>query len=524
MRIRTFATLVVRLTVVSVLAVTIYAAVPSKAPPPRTPPPTIPLITRAIADDVGTFGQYVALVSFVTQVPTNSAEDVALGRRGKTLSQLHVWISGEEITDAEILSDTVVNVGGVVLVDVGAPVDPFTPKLDPAVSTWLHDLATARRGWTYRFVAGDHVLCRISGEFDDAAMINPDAALAAAVAARDPKDGQPLLHEEMSKMADLFTGPHASKLVVVGSKPPVWVPRELTEWLSRLPGEEAGADGASSATPRIDESRHRLLGREAQWAVTVGDGAALRELAEWIAAGLVVPVIVKGQTTAAPAASPPAAVKPVTAKPQQQMAAKGESSVPQTKIPVNDDPLPEAWRPLAHGVEDLFARARPIHSATEFLVAYPPASFREHRGVLRVPLNGLQRPASGAYMAEVALQSGGQLYRSRETNIIDRAATTWRPPLLWIYIFAIFLASLGVVSYLFLSHREKSELNSHHAAFSRNIAFGCAGGLFALCTSLVAESESLSLLTAASAFGCGCILLVLGCRFLVQHHRFEQAV
>jgi len=73
---------------------------------------------------------------------------------------------------------------------------------------------------------------------------------------------------------------------------------------------------------------------------------------------------------------------------------------------------------------------------------------------------------------------------------------TWRPPLLWIYIFAIFLASLGVVVYLFLSHREKSELNAHHAAFSRNIAFGLCRRLFALCTSLVAESESLSLLTA----------------------------
>src|SRR6266498_2386523 len=121
MRTRTFATLVVRLTAVSLFATAIDAAARSDAPAQRTPPPATPLITRAIADDVGPLGQYVALVSFVAQVPTNSAEDVALGRRGKTPSQLHVWISGEEITDAEILSDTAVNVGGVVLVDVGAP-------------------------------------------------------------------------------------------------------------------------------------------------------------------------------------------------------------------------------------------------------------------------------------------------------------------------------------------------------------------------------------------------------------------
>jgi len=105
-------------------------------------------------------------------------------------------------------------------------------------------------------------------------------------------------------MADLFTGPRASKLVVVGSKPPVWVPRELTEWLSRLPGEEAGTDGASLATPRIDESRHRLLGREAQWAVTVGDGAALRELAEWMPRASSCPSSSRATPTAANRAKP----------------------------------------------------------------------------------------------------------------------------------------------------------------------------------------------------------------------------
>jgi hypothetical protein len=489
-------------------------AAPQKASPSPGAVPTKPLITRAVADDVGLMGQYVATISFMVQVATGSAEDLALRRNGKIPPQLHVWLSGEEMTDGEILSDTPVAVGGLVLVDIGPPSEPFAPKLDPAVSSWLRAVAAERRGWTYRFVAGDHTRCRISREIRDGAMSNPDKALSDAVAKRDPKDGEPFFHEEMSEMADLFTGKHANKLVVLGTKPPVWVPRELTEWLSRLPGEEAEIAGASTS-PRIDESIHRLLGREAQWAVSVGDGATLRELAELIAARVVVPVIVKNRTGSVIVAGTSSPTKSATPKP---------TSVESNGAQANDDVLPEAWRPLSHGVEELFARAQPFHSVADFLAANPHASFQEHRVVVRVPLSGLQRPASGAYVAEVALQSGNQLYRSRETTILDRAATTLRPPLLWVYIFAIVLVTGAVLAYLNYSHREKSELSADHAAFSRNVAFGCAGGLFALCTSLVGESESLSLLTAASAFVCGGILAALGFRYLVQHHRFEQAV
>src|SRR5437879_3805149 len=117
MRVRTVVSLVMCLIIVTFLPSTITAA------PRETPPPTTPLITRAIADDVGPWGQYVAVISYVAQVAKGSTEDVALSRVGKAPQQLRLWISGEEVADSEITSDTAVDVDGLVLIDVGVPVD-----------------------------------------------------------------------------------------------------------------------------------------------------------------------------------------------------------------------------------------------------------------------------------------------------------------------------------------------------------------------------------------------------------------
>src|SRR5205085_11821785 len=143
------------------------------------------------------------------------------------------------------------------------------PHLSAKIQQWVKRLAEIRQDWTYRFIAGDDKGCLVSPELTDpklrAAMQRqlvaaPDQALMMPEYAPSAED--------MEKMVALF-GKRAHTLVVLAPEAPSWLPREVTEWMTR-------------DVPLADRKPH---GVSEQIRVRAADANAIHEIADWIRVG-----------------------------------------------------------------------------------------------------------------------------------------------------------------------------------------------------------------------------------------------
>jgi hypothetical protein len=361
-----------------------------------------------------------------------------------------------------------------VLIDLGPPVTTFQPRLSAAMTDWITTLAakgkSANPQWMFQFIAGDQNICRLSQSFpasEVAARIAPAALKKLAVA-----KGLPLNQEVLLDMKRLFSddqpgtsrsGDHQAKthtLVVLSSSPPVWIAREATEWFTRDP--DAG------------EPERKVLGRDAQWRLKIGESSVIRDISDWIAAGHLVPIVIA-------------------------------SGAPH--------PLPPEWVSLRHGTEEVLARFHTFRSPDELLASGLLDEKVEHRGSFRIPLTQLQRPASGVYSIQLtANDTKGGNYRSREMDAVDRAFSTWRPWLLWAYgiLMGIVTISLVITWVAHYNGKEPADLNTEFSDLVFKIGSGFGLLTLGVCTRLISNTDKPSLWISLVALIAGIAALIIG--------------
>jgi hypothetical protein len=393
---------------------------------------------RSNADDT----EYRATVRYVARVPADSELEMTFRNLNlgapKRRKPFSVTVSGKDVSEHISWSEPeAVQVDYLALIDVGPPGN--TPILTKTVTDVIRQLAlsdTKSKGprWRFRFISGDDRECRLTDDLPAEALAsNPVHVLEAEVAKARP--GQlPFPEEDMETLLPLFEGKPSHVLVVIAETPPLWFPREATEWLSR--------DDAAPA-------ERRFRGFETQSHVRIGIPSAAARLAEWISAGHVVPVFTSGRL-----------------------------DVPGETPHVSN---------LRAGTEEVFAR---VKTARLQALLNPKHTLVEYRGILHVPLMHAQRPPSGVYDVQIALVANKERVTSREAPIAERASLSWLPRQMAFYSRVILGSALALLVLLFVSHlrRGVAHIDSEFARTARNATFGFAAAAFGLATGLVGES------------------------------------
>jgi hypothetical protein len=350
----------------------------------------------------------------------------------------------------------------------------------------VKELAAKRPDWNYRFIAGDHNACLISppmmntkdrSAFQKELAANPAQALTL-------KSGVPV-PEVMPQMVDLFSA-EAHTLVVVAPQPPSWLPREVTEWMTR--------DVA------LGERKPRGL-RE-QFRVRAGDADAIHEIAEWIRLGHLHIAIVPDDPGQA-----------------QSKQAGAKQTAPQ-KPPSPVTP-PQASSPilLRHGVEDILTGQKPLESPEQLIDQLRPALV-EYRGKATASVSELQRLASGPYTAELEITVDDVSFWTREVPILDRAIRNWSPQLLQHYKIYIPMVSGGILLLILLVEgvRKKGLFDHDFPQKSRNCIFACAAATFAIASNLTTNTTSrLQYVACCAALISGGVLAMVGVIYWVAY-------
>jgi hypothetical protein len=426
-------------------------------------------------DDIG-HGDVGASITFIVRAPKNSK-----------LSVQSVRVSGKEIVSDSVKWDAPVDVGTIVLIDAGTPGSVHLPlALDP----WVKELASKRPDWKYRFIAGDQNGCLVSRDLTKDSKRESFQKRLTQAPSQALSDNPPVA-EQMQEMVALFST-DAHRLVVLAARPPVWLPREITEWMTR--------------DPRLTQEDRKTRGQRQQFKVRSGDAEAIHEIAEWIRSGHLRIVIVPepNLTGGALLSATPANV---TMQTPQEVA--------------------DRWTPLRHGVEDILMGLRMPESAGQLLNDETPAQFAEYRGTLKAPMSELQQLTSGAYTAEVTFSAGNTSIPTPVTPMIDRAVKNWTPELLRKYDYLPYVALFLIVAIL-IAERLRARLKYFDADFtetSRNCIFACAGLVFAIASNLTTTTSSRQQYeTSRNSLLCGSLLVVLGIIYWIGYeHRLKTA-
>jgi hypothetical protein len=426
----------------------------------------VPLLIAPEADDVNDHSDFVALLPYVVRVPEASAIARTLQALAASppaaatavTAPFRVRISGEEVsTGIRWDHPKRIPVDHLVLIDVGTP---GKPVLEARVFEAAQRIATAQTTaapgrWTFRFIAGDERHCILSDILTPRNLVTMRADNALQRVALKP--------EVMEAMAKLFDGgPRTHVLVVIAPTPPVWLPRESTEWLSRDMKE------------KLSNAQRRSLGSEVQAQVRTADASGIAKLTDWIAGGHLIPIIVD-------------------------------------PVPPEQSPQSEGLR---LGVDEALARMT-LPKLDD--LSRPMPSLVEYSGTVVVPLAHIQRPASGGYNAELTLVAGKESVKSRETAIVERAVRSWMPRQLIVYRNVIRWSALLLVVMLAVAHswRGLGDLNDELAHETRNAAFVFVGLAFGLAATLVGEGYlQFSVSTEAMKLGVFLTFLAIGLWFL----------
>jgi hypothetical protein len=436
-----------------------------------------PLLTAAEADDVGDHSEYVARITYVARVPEHSKIDNALAtlaasndQPNRPPSPFQVRVSGEDLSGLIRWSKPArVPVDHLVLIDVGAPQLGKIPTLAPQVAEALRAIARAHlksasgSSWRFRFIAGDERLCRLSGDISIANLATDPLTALKRAAGTPTKTELPLNEEKMLDMADLFGGQHrSSALIILAPAPPVWLPRESTEWLTR--GD------------KLSRASRKHLGLLMQSQIRAGDAAAITKLDDWVTSGHLLPLIVE---------------------------LPGSSRGPADTLGV--------------GVEEALARVS-LPTLTE--VTLPEtAAMREYRGTVDIPLTHVQRPPAGGYDVALDIVAGGERVTTRETAVIERAIRSWLPRQLQVFRFVVLLSAILLLVVLVVTHLRHwvADFDEDLAQESRNATFVFAGLAYGLAASLVGEGY-LQYAVSSEAVVVGVILTFLGIGFWLLRH------
>lgn len=442
-------------------------------------PHPAPLLTAAEADDVGDRSEYVAKIAYLARVAAHTPIDEALKNLAASTQHLpqsppppfHVSVSGEDLSALiRWTKPSHVPVHHLVLIDIGPPRPGTVPKFPAYFATAVQKLAHAHAqptkdaAWTFRFIAGDERLCRLSGDIAAATLASdPQAALNAA-AGKLEKTDLPFLEEKMLDMVRLFGGRGLSHtLVIVSEAPPVWLPRETTEWMTRGEG--------------LSRADRKALGLLMQSQVRAGDAAAMAKLADWVMGGHLLPVVL-GPPNVASAAS-------------------------------TDN--------LRIGVEEALARA-PVPAIAD-LNASGQTVVNEYSGTVDIPLTHVQRPSSGGYDVQLAIGAGDEQVITRAIPVVERAQRSWLPRQLQTYRFVVLVSAVLLLAILLATHilHWVADLDEEIAQESRNATFVFAGLAFGLAASLVGEGY-LQYAVSWEAVVVGVGLTFLGIAFWLSLH------
>jgi hypothetical protein len=394
-------------------------------------------------------------VDFVVRMPPNT-----------TLHDVTLAVSGLQVLP-KIEYRELVGVSPRFLIDLGPPVANAEPELPDETIRWVRRLAkegqSAKPQWRFQFISGDHSVCRLSRDLDASEVEKYLDRNELRKLTHADGTGLPFEREKLMDMARLFhqqTQTHT--LVVLATEPPTWLSREITEWLTR--SDE-------------DEPARKAEGRDIQWRVRSGDAAALREISRWIAAGHLVPVMIARSAS--------------------------QNTAPE-------------WLPLRHGTEELHFRAPSYKTPEELIASGLLRPMVERRGAMRVPLDQLQRSASGAHEVQLTVKDGrGTEYRSPKISVTEHAWRAWRPILIWIYIGVMAVATILLVSGAVRYHGKRGA-DDLDAAFSDLMAKTCwayAAVTIAVCTTLVSNADGLSFGLSVAALGATIVSILIGVLF-----------
>jgi hypothetical protein len=445
------------------------------------------VVTTAEADDAPAHEEHVATVSYVARVQEGTELQKMLdglqpGTALTTSGPFHVHVSGKDVTsivwDRPIRSE----VDYLVLIDVGAPHPGLRPTLSTAMASAVQALAAAHlpsaseavARWRFRFIAGDEKLCRLSTDLPVADLATDPARVLASRVKDMKSENLPFAEERMAEMIPLFDGnpmdasglaTPSHVLLVVADAPPVWFPRETTEWLTR--------DGSSVPT-------RKLRGFAVQTQVRAGDTPTANRLAELVAAGHAIPLIIAS-------------------------AGGGPRS-----------------SQLHAGVDEVFARVA-LPKLTDF-TAPPVHRIVEYQGTLRVPLTHVQRPAVGAYEVEVEMIAAKEHAASHATPIVERALHSWLSQQLVVYHRVIVGSGAVLIALLILASVLSwvGVVDPEFAQEARNATFVFAGLAFGLAAGLVGDGYQRYSVSGEAVF-IGVSLALLGFVLWLAHHAYVLA-
>jgi hypothetical protein len=398
-------------------------------------------------------GDCVAEVKYA--IRTTRGSDLAKALDEQKLI-VRVIISGRG-ADEEIVAKppSVKVVRPTVFIDVGLPpmerheaVTAETNPLPDEVKKWVRSIALARPDWEYRFIAGDERVCKISGVISARGLAqNPDQAW--------DKVGE-LPYERLDEMAEIFRR-EPRLLVVVAKTPPIWLPREATEWMTY---------------GNLDVAERRRRGHEQQARVARHEVDA-DELDFFAEDGFVL--------LATGVESP------------------GEVPAKTAKTEVKDDPVTvdrmRVREALRKGVRDLTKADTALLDAMTFLKRVDALDIIEYRGEAKVSLSGIARPTSGAYQVEVQLQRGAtNVIATNESAILEPAVPNWaRATLLVLTWISAAIGFIAVVLVFLVTWKKRAKPDPDFAEVARNALFAIAGVLIGISVTIALEADSISM-------------------------------
>jgi hypothetical protein len=443
-------------------------------------------ITSAELDDIA-HGEVQAIVKYVVRAP-----------KGSVVTAQTLRISGESFTPVTSKPQQAQDVGTLVLIDAG---EPAHPHLSAKVQDWVKKLAKLRPDWTYRFIAGDQNGCLVSPDLMD----DPKARSAFQQQLVDHPDQalgmQPYAPttEQMDKMVALFST-QAHTLVVLAPQAPSWLPREVTEWLTR----------------DVPIENRKPRGIREQIRVRSGDADAIHEVEDWIRLGYLRVVLLPDDPQ----------------QDQSETTGTSQTGQQQKVLEAPRPDVPDAQQALRHGVEDVLTGNRTPATVEELvgeLTANP--SLVEYRGTAIAPVTEIQRLASGPFTAElaIAVDKNGPAW-TREAAVLDRAVKNWTPQMLQQYVSWLPYVAGGILLFAFGVDglRKRHPFDKDFAERSRNCIFACAAFAFAVGANLMTSTSSrLQYLACRHALLWGLVLIVGGVIYWIAYdirRQFDESM
>jgi hypothetical protein len=379
---------------------------------------------------------------------------------------VRILVSGSRTNEATIVQPlTLRSVRPLVFIDVGPPplerhlpATAQTNALAPSVKAWVQTVARQRRDWEYRFIAGDERICKISGSVPAGSLEkNPDAAWNSV--------GE-LPYERLDGMMETFRV-EPRLLVVVAETPPIWLPRETTEW---------------ATYGNADAAERRRQGHEEQARVARHDVDA-DSLDFFAEDGFVL------LATGTEPSSPPTTGGTPRSNAAMTDTAAIARATSDAATPAERMKLRAA---LEEGVRELTKANPQLMNPQLFLDHVAALDIVEYRGRVIVPLPEIARPSSGSYNIRVQLLQGTTpVIATNESPILEPAVPNWtRVTLRGIKTVSWWLTIGALILVIIATFVQRGKPSGDTAEIARNALFAIAGVLFGIAVTIAVDADS----------------------------------